>query len=58
MIFKYSIIAGVVGFAMLFVAWLTSNNFSIKKLWKRRKPVQMLSYLALIGAVVHIFLIN
>jgi len=48
---------GFVGFVALFIGRLTSNNYSIRKLGKRRKKIQLFAYLALLAGVVHIIFI-
>jgi len=54
----FAVLTGLVGLLTLLVAYLTSNNRSIKYFKKNRKKLQMLSYLWLIFGVIHISIIN
>ena len=46
---------GVIGLIALFVGFVTSNMFSMKKLKRRWKPIQQIAYLAFLGACIHLF---
>ncbi len=45
-------------FVIAMILTITSNNFSIKKLWKHWKKFQKLAYLMLLFVAIHIALVN
>ena len=47
-------LAGAVGAFALLIGAVTSNNFSLKRLKKHWKKVQMASYVALLATLVHV----
>lgn len=47
-----------IGVLMLFVGYITSNNLSLKKFWKYRKPIQYTAYAALVLGILHVILLN
>lgn len=52
------IIAWLVWLLMLFIGFITSNNFSLRLLKTRRKSVQKLAYIAFVLAIIHLVLLN
>jgi len=44
---------GYIGIAALFIGFITSNNLSMKLLWKHWKTVQQIAYLALFAGSLH-----
>lgn len=51
---EISLLFGLIWIIILFVAFLISNDFSVKYLGKSRKYIQQLLYIAFIWAVLHI----
>lgn len=44
---------GYVGIGALFIGFITSNNFSMKLLWRYRKTIQQIAYIALFAGSLH-----
>jgi len=55
---KFWLISGCIGLLMLFLGYITSNNYSIRLLKKNRKLIQYSSYLALVFALLHLAFLN
>lgn len=55
---EISLLFGLIWIIILFVAFLISNDFSVKYLGKSRKYIQQLLYIAFIWAVLHISIIE
>lgn len=52
------IIAWLVWLLMLFIGFITSNNFSLRLFKTNRKPIQKTAYIAFVWAIVHLVLLN
>ena len=50
--------SGVIGLIALFIGFLTSNMWSMKRFGKRRKLIQRIAYLAFIGACIHLYMLE
>lgn len=55
---KFRLLAGYLGLLMLFVGYITSNNYSIRLFKKNRKLIQYSAYLALLFTLLHLAFIN
>lgn len=55
---KVWLLAGYLGLLMLFVGYITSNNWSVEKFWVYRKPIQYTAYAALVLGIIHLVLLN
>jgi ferredoxin-NADP reductase/DMSO/TMAO reductase YedYZ heme-binding membrane subunit len=49
---------GVAGLIALLVWFVTSNMWAMKKLKRRRKPVQQIAYLAFLWACIHLYFVS
>ncbi len=54
----FRLLAGYIGLLMLFVGYITSNNYSIRLFKKNRKLIQYTAYIALIFALLHLAFLN
>ncbi len=54
----FRLLAGYVALLMLFIGYITSNNFSIRLFKKNRKLIQYSAYLALVFALLHLAFLN
>lgn len=52
------IIAWLVWLLMLFIGFVTSNNFSLRLFKTNRKPIQKTAYIAFVSAILHLVLLN
>lgn len=52
------IIAWLVWLFMLFIGFITSNNFSLRLFKTNRKPIQKTAYIAFVWAILHLVLLN
>lgn len=55
---KFRLLAGYLGLLMLFVGYITSNNYSIRLFKQNRKLIQYSAYLALLFTLLHLAFIN
>ncbi len=55
---KFRLLAGYLGLLMLFIGYITSNNYSIRLFKKNRKLIQYSAYLALLFTLLHLAFIN
>lgn len=55
---KFRLLAGYIGLLMLFIGYITSNNYSIRIFKKNRKLIQYSAYLALLFTLLHLAFIN
>lgn len=55
---KFRLLAGYLGLLMLFIGYITSNNYSIRLFKKNRKLIQYSAYLALIFAILHLLFLD
>lgn len=54
----FRILAGYIWLFMLFVGYITSNNYSIRLFKWRRKLIQYSAYIALLFAILHLLFLN
>jgi|GEM_PF-1617179 len=55
---KIRLLSGYIGLLMLFIGYITSNNYSIRLFKKNRKLIQYSAYLALIFTLLHLAFID
>jgi len=55
---KFRLLAGYLGLFMLFIGYITSNNYSIRLFKQNRKLIQYSAYLALLFTLLHLAFIN
>lgn len=55
---SFRLLAGYIGLLMLFMGYITSNNYSIKLFKKNRKLIQYSAYLALLFTLLHLAFID
>ncbi len=55
---NFRLLSGYIGLLMLFIGYITSNNFSIRLFKKNRKLIQYSAYIALIFALFHLAFLN
>jgi hypothetical protein len=55
---KFRLLAGYLGLLMLFIGYITSNNYSIRLFKKNRKLIQYSAYLALLFTLLHLAFID
>lgn len=55
---KFRLLAGYIGLLMLFLWYITSNNYSIRLFTRHRKTIQYTAYVALIFALLHLAFLN
>jgi DMSO/TMAO reductase YedYZ heme-binding membrane subunit len=53
-----NILAGYLGILCLFIGYITSNDFSLRRLKWRWKTIQYTAYIALVFAILHLLLLN
>lgn len=49
---------GLIGLFLMFILYLTSNNFSVRLLKRNWKRLQMIAYIAALAAIIHVVLIG
>jgi len=54
----FRLLAGYIGLFMLFIGYITSNNYSIRRFKKNRKLIQYSAYLALLFTLLHLAFID
>jgi len=55
---KFRLFSGYIGLLMLFIGYITSNNYSIRLFKKNRKLIQYSAYLALLFTLLHLAFID
>ncbi len=55
---KFRLLAGYLGLFMLFIGYVTSNNYSIRLFKRHQKTIQYTAYFALIFALLHLAFLN
>lgn len=54
----FRLLSGYIGLLMLFLWYVTSNNYSIRLFKRHRKTIQYTAYIALIFALLHLAFLN
>lgn len=55
---KFRLVAGYLGLLMLFVWYITSNNYSIRLFQKNRRLIQYSAYVSLLSILLHLAFID